>query len=136
MTTAFRASPYQRLKALIIGNPLPSHEMAHQTISKKVGLAVFASDALSSTAYATEAILEVLGAAVPLAGIAGLGWSLPISFALVFLLAGVTQIASAFPTLHPWRVEIAVGIVMFMMIVNLRGVKESGVAFSIPTYFF
>jgi amino acid transporter len=163
--------------------------MSHQTISKKVGLAVFASDALSSTAYATEAILEVLGAAVPLAGLAVLGWSLPVSIGIVFLLAvvtisyeqtihaypggggayivardnlgeapaqtagaalltdyiltvsvsissGVAQITSAFPALHPFRVEIAVGIVILMMIVNLRGVKESGIAFSIPTYFF
>lgn len=189
MATTYQPSPYQRFKTLLIGKPLPTLEMSHQTISKKVGLAVFASDALSSTAYATEAILEVLGAAVPLAGLAVLGWSLPVSIGIVFLLAvvtisyeqtihaypggggayivardnlgeapaqtagaalltdyiltvsvsissGVAQITSAFPALHPFRVEIAVGIVILMMIVNLRGVKESGIAFSIPTYFF
>ena len=189
MATTYQPSPFQRVKTLLIGNPLPTDEMAHQTISKKVGLAVFASDALSSTAYATEAILEVLAAAVPLAGLAVLGYSLPISIAIVVLLAvvtisyqqtihaypggggayivardnlgelpaqtagaalltdyiltvsvsissGIAQITSAFPALYDYRVEIAVVVVALMMIVNLRGVKESGIAFSIPTYFF
>jgi len=54
----------------------------------------------------------------------------------VSISSGVAQLTSAFPRLHPYSVEIAVGIVMFMMIVNLRGVKESGVTFAIPTYFF
>lgn len=181
--------PPNSLTSLLIGKPLPTHEAPHQTISKKVGLAVFASDALSSTAYATEAILEVLAFAAPVAGAAVLGFSIPIAGAIVFLLAvvtisyqqtihaypggggayivardnlgeapaqtagaalltdyiltvsvsiasGVAQITSGFPALYPYRVEIAVGIVIFMTIVNLRGVKESGVAFSIPTYFF
>lgn len=176
-------------KRFLIGKPLPSDEAPHQTIGKPVGLAVFASDALSSTAYATEAILEVLAFAVPLAGLAVLGYSVYISIAIVFLLgvvtisyqqtihaypggggayivardnlgelpaqtagaallsdyiltvsvsisSGVAQLTSGFPALHPYRVEIAVGIVLLMMIVNLRGVKESGVTFSIPTYFF
>ena len=65
--------PVASFKRVIIGKPLPSDEVPHQTISKKVGLAVFASDALSSTAYATEAILEVLALAVPVAGLAVLG---------------------------------------------------------------
>jgi len=178
-------APPRSLTSFFIGKPLPTHEMPHQTISKKVGLAVFASDALSSTAYATEAILEVLA----FAGIAVLALSIPIAGAIVVLLAivtisyeqtihaypggggayivsrdnlgempaqiagaalltdyiltvsvsissGVAQITSAFPALHPFRVEIAVGLVMFMTIVNLRGVKESGVTFAVPTYFF
>jgi len=66
----------QSVSRFLIGKPLPSHEAAHQTISKKVGLAVFASDALSSTAYATEAILEVLAFAVPVAGAVVLGYSM------------------------------------------------------------
>jgi len=176
-------------KRVLVGRPLPSHEAPHQTIGKTVGLAVFASDALSSTAYATEAILEVLAFAVPLAGMAVLGYSIYISIAIIFLLAvvtisyqqtihaypggggayivardnlgelpaqtagaalltdyiltvsvsissGVAQLASGFPALHPYRVEIAVGLVLMMMIINLRGVKESGVTFAIPTYFF
>ncbi len=74
------------LRQLIIGKPLPTHEAPHQTISKKVGLAVFASDALSSTAYATDEILFVL----VLAGAGALSMSLPIAMAIVTLLAIVT----------------------------------------------
>ena len=179
----------QSVSHFLIGKPLPSHEAAHQTISKKVGLAVFASDALSSTAYATEAILEVLALAVPVAGALVLGYSMYIALAIVILLgvvtisyqqtihaypsgggayivardnlgeipaqiagaalltdyiltvsvsisSGVAQLVSGFPALLPYRVPIAVLVVGFMMVVNLRGVKESGSAFAIPTYFF
>ena len=179
----------QSVSRFLIGKPLPSHEAAHQTISKKVGLAVFASDALSSTAYASEAILEVLAFAVPVAGTLVLGYSMYIALAIVVLLgivtisyqqtihaypggggayivardnlgeipaqiagaalltdyiltvavsisSGVAQLTSGFPALLPYRVAIAVLLVGFMMVVNLRGVKESGTAFAIPTYFF
>ena len=78
------------IKQVLIGKPLHSKEAPHQTIGKAVGLAVFASDALSSTAYATEAILEVLAFAVPLAGLAVLGYSVWISLAIIFLLVVVT----------------------------------------------
>jgi amino acid transporter len=54
----------------------------------------------------------------------------------VSIASGVAQIASAFPILTPWRVEIAVGVILFMMLVNLRGVRESGIFFAVPTYFF
>ncbi len=177
------------LKQTLIGKPLATAEAPHQTISKKVGLAVFASDALSSTAYATEAILEVLAFAVPVVGSFVLGYSIYIALGIVFLLAvvtisyeqtihayrggggayivardnlgelpaqiagaalltdyiltvavsissGVAQLTSGFPVLYPYRVPIAVGIVAFMMVVNLRGVKESGTTFAVPTYFF
>jgi len=179
----------QSVSRFLIGKPLSSHEAAHQTISKKVGLAVFASDALSSTAYASEAILEVLAFAVPVAGALVLGYSMYIAIAIVVLLgivtisyqqtihaypggggayivardnlgeipaqiagaalltdyiltvavsisSGVAQLTSGFPVLLPYRVAIAVLLVGFMMVVNLRGVKESGTAFAIPTYFF
>lgn len=179
----------QSVSRFLIGKPLPSHEAAHQTISKKVGLAVFASDALSSTAYATEAILEVLALAAPVAGAFVLGYSMYIAMAIVILLglvtlsyqqtihaypsgggayivardnlgelpaqiagaalltdyiltvsvsisSGIAQLISGFPTLLPYRVVIAVFVVGIMMVVNLRGVKESGTAFAIPTYFF
>ena len=54
----------------------------------------------------------------------------------VSISSGVAQITSAFPALYPYRVEISVGLVLFVMLVNLRGVKESGATFAIPTYFF
>ena len=54
----------------------------------------------------------------------------------VSISAGVAQITSAIPTLYPYRVEIAVALVAFVMLINLRGVKESGAIFALPTYFF
>src|SRR5574341_852394 len=175
------------LSHLLIGRPLETQALPHQRVSKKVGLAVFASDALSSTAYATEEILIILA----LAGTAAvtLHLSIPVAIAIAVLLAivsisyrqtiltypngggayivardnlgelpaqiagaalltdyiltvavsissGVAQITSAFPALHDLRVEIALGMIVIMTIVNLRGVKESGFIFSIPTYFF
>jgi amino acid transporter len=54
----------------------------------------------------------------------------------VSISSGVAQIVSAFPILYTYRIVIAVALVFFVMIINLRGVKESGAAFAIPTYFF
>ncbi len=54
----------------------------------------------------------------------------------VSISSGVAQITSAFPALYSLRVEIAVVLVLFVMLINLRGVKESGAIFAIPTYFF
>jgi amino acid transporter len=169
----------------LIGNPLQTADAPHQTISKTVGLAVFASDALSSTAYATQEIMIILAAA----GSGALGYVFPISAAIAVLMiivtisyeqtihaypggggayivardnlgelpaqtagaalltdyiltvavsisSGVAQIISAFPVLNPYRVIIAVFLVLFVMMINLRGVKESGKLFAIPTYFF
>ncbi|NPV87029.1 MAG: APC family permease [Anaerolineae bacterium] len=169
----------------LIGRPLATADAPHQTIGKLIGLAVFASDALSSTAYATQEILVILAAA----GAGAFHLSFPIAFAIVTLMAivtlsyeqtihaypggggayivsrdnlgevpaqaagaalltdyiltvavsvssGVAQMVSAFPQWYPYRVWIAVGLVFFVMLVNLRGVKESGVTFAIPTYFF
>ena len=59
-------SPFKRL---VVGKPIASSEEEHQRIGKPVALAVFASDAISSTAYATEEILHVL---VPAIGLAAL----------------------------------------------------------------
>ncbi len=175
------------LYRLLFGKPLATKELPHQAVSRPVGLAVFASDALSSTAYATEEILIILSMAGT--GAALLGLSIPIAIAIAVLLvivtisyrqtiyaypngggayivardnlgevpaqvagaalltdyiltvavsisSGVAQITSAFPGLLPFRVELAVGVIALMMIVNLRGVKESGRVFAVPTYFF
>ena len=187
-TVLRRTSPYRPpgfWRKWLIGRPLSTADAAHQTIGKTVGLAVFASDALSSTAYATQEILLILA----VAGTAAFGYAFPIALCIVGLLAmvtisyeqtihaypggggayivsrdnlgdfaaqvagaallldyiltvavsvssGVAQIASAFPACLPYRVYLAVGLILFVMLVNLRGVKESGVAFAIPTYFF
>jgi amino acid transporter len=174
------------LSNLLIGRPLETRSLAHQVVSKKVGLAVFASDAISSTAYATEEILVILALA---GSLSLLGLSLPIAIAIGLLLiivtisyrqtifaypngggayivardnlgevaaqvagaalltdyiltvavsisSGVAQIVSAFPELAPFRVVMAVGVIAFMTVVNLRGVRESGTIFAVPTYFF
>ncbi len=54
----------------------------------------------------------------------------------VSIASGVAQIVSAYPGLYEYRVEIAVGMILFIMLINLRGVKESGTTFAVPTYFF
>jgi len=54
----------------------------------------------------------------------------------VSISSGVAQLVSAFPALYSNRVIIAVSLVLFVMLINLRGVKESGITFAIPTYFF
>jgi amino acid transporter len=56
--------------------------------------------------------------------------------AAVAVSSGAAQIVSAFPVLLPYRVHLAIGLVLFIMLANLRGVKESGTFFAIPTYFF
>jgi amino acid transporter len=175
------------LGRVLFGKPLETKELVHQSISKPIGLAVFASDALSSTAYATEEILIILAMAG--GGAALFGLSLPLAAAIAVLLvvvtisyrqtiyaypngggayivardnlgelpaqvagaalltdyiltvavsisAGVAQITSAFPGLYDFRVGIAVSVIALMTIVNLRGVKESGRIFAVPTYFF
>jgi amino acid transporter len=73
----------QRLKRVLVGRPIPTSLDQHERLSRVTGLAVFASDALSSVAYATEAILLVLVAA----GTAALGASLPIALAIAALVA-------------------------------------------------
>jgi amino acid transporter len=70
----------------LIGRPLHSADASHEAVGKAVGLAIFASDALSSTAYATQEILVVLAAA----GMGALHFVFPVSVAIVVLLAIVT----------------------------------------------
>ena len=74
---------YSTLKRIFIGPPIASSEEHHQRLTKKIALAVFASDAISSTAYATEEILLVLVAAGGYAAFADL---VPISIIVVILL--------------------------------------------------
>lgn len=177
--------PPRSLSHWFIGRPLATADAAHETIGKSVGLAVFASDALSSTAYATQEILVILAGA----GTLGFGYVFPISIVIVALLAivvisyeqvihaypdgggayivsydnlgrfpalvaaaalltdyiltvsvsissGVAQIVSAYPQLYEYRVLICVVCVALITVINLRGVRESGAAFAIPSYFF
>jgi amino acid transporter len=79
--------PRSRLKRLFVGTPLPTAQSRHERLDKRTALAVFASDALSSVAYATEEILLVL----MLAGAAALSYSLPIGAAICVLIAIVVS---------------------------------------------
>src|ERR671923_2280719 len=177
--------PPRSLRHWLIGRPLQTADAPHETIGKAVGLAVFASDALSSTAYATQEMLVILAAAGTLA----FGYVFPISLVIVGLLfivvisyqqiiyaypggggayivaydnlgkfpaltaasvllmdyilgvsvsisSGVAQIVSAFPALYDVRVPLCIAFVALITVVNLRGVRESGLAFAIPSYFF
>ena len=173
------------LKRWLVGNPLKTAQAAHQRLSKRLALAVFSSDALSSVAYATEEILLVL---VP-ASLAFAHFSIPISVMIILLLAiltlsysqiifeypggggaytvsksnlgewpgltaaaslmidyvltvavsvaaGIAAITSAVPALFPYRTVLGVVAIVLVLLVNLRGVRESGKVFAVPTYLF
>src|SRR5688572_16761505 len=85
------------IKRLVIGSPIETARQVHERLSKRVALAVFSSDALSSVAYATEEILHVL----VLGGLAALGLSLPVAGAITVLLFVVSfsyrQTIKAYP---------------------------------------
>jgi len=76
------------LKRFIIGRALRTEQAAHERLSKKTALAVFSSDALSSTAYATEEILLVLAAAVAYGQAGAFKYVVPISIGIGVLLQG------------------------------------------------
>ena len=172
-------------KRALVGRPMQSEHLGHTLLPKKIALPVFASDALSSVAYATEEILLVLS----LGGIALLHYTpwiaagvgllmlvvvasyrqnvhaypsgggdyevattnlgpkvgLTVASALmvdytltvaVSVSAGVANLASAFPALNSYVAVISVVVVAVIAVMNLRGVRESGTAFAIPTYVF
>ena len=81
-----KSAPKKSWRQWFIGRPLQTADMPHQTIGKAIGLAVFASDALSSTAYATQEIMIILA----IAGSAAIGYVFPISIAIVSLMVIVT----------------------------------------------
>ncbi|MFZ1058397.1 MAG: APC family permease, partial [Candidatus Rokuibacteriota bacterium] len=86
------------LKRLLVGPPMPLAQARHERLGKAVALAVFASDPLSSVAYATEEILLIL----ILAGTAALSYSLPVALGIATLLAVVVvsyrQTVAAYPS--------------------------------------
>src|SRR5512133_2645761 len=82
-STALRSSYW---RTWLFGRPLPTADAPHEAVGKAIGLAVFSSDALSSTAYATQEILHILA----FAGAAAFALVFPISIAIVVLLVLVT----------------------------------------------
>ena len=176
---------YARIKAIFLGRPLSSESEIGERLSKKKALAIFSSDAISSSAYATEEILRVL----ILGGIAALAWGLWVSVAIAILLIAVAisyrqiciayptgggsysvskvnfgrrmsliaasalmidyvltvavsvassieQVTSAVPELFDIRVILGVVAIVLITIGNLRGLREAGNLFAIPTYVF
>jgi amino acid transporter len=174
-----------RTKRLLLGPPFKTAQLAHERISKRVALAVFSSDPISSTAYATEEMLLVL----VVAGTAAIGLALPLAAGVAVLLlilvlsyrqviaaypqgggaymvtrdnlggtlaavcaaallvdyvltvavsvsAGTAALASAVPGLQDLRVEISVAFIILLMWGNLRGIRESGKIFAVPTYVY
>ena len=91
-----------KLKRFLVGRALRSEEAIHERLTKKVALAVFSSDALSSTAYATEEILLVLAVAVAYGQTGSFSYVIPVSIAIALLLAIVTvsyrQTIHTYPT--------------------------------------
>ncbi|HEX2089607.1 MAG TPA: APC family permease [Actinomycetota bacterium] len=173
------------LKRVLLGYALPSGKAEHQLLPKSLALPVFASDQLSSVAYATEQMMLVLVTA----GAGALSVKVPAGFAIAALLAivitsyrqtvhayprgggsyivsrenlgtipglvaagaiqtsyvltvsvsvtaGTIAVTSAAPALVPYKVPVAIGFVVLITVANLRGVKEAGRIFAIPTYGF
>lgn len=175
------------VKRVLIGRPISSEDADHQRLSKRTGLAVFSSDAISSTAYATGEVMLVL------VGVGGMGAAtshlIPVAILVVVLLAlvansyretihayptgggsyivsrenlgempslvagasllidyvltvavsiaaGTLAITSAFPSLRSDRLWICLGFLALLTLGNLRGIKESGRLFAIPTYVY
>ncbi len=178
------------VKRILVGRPLATAEQEHQRISKIIALAVFSSDAISSTAYATEEILFVVALGSSSLAL-GLNTLIPISIAVAIVLAivvtsyrqtifaypsgggsyvvsrenlgempsliagasllvdyiltvavsisaGVAALISipAFRDLIDYRVEIGLILIAVITLANLRGIKESGRVFAVPTYIY
>src|SRR6185437_434226 len=154
------------LKRLLVGSPIRTARLAHERLTKKTALAIFASDALSSTAYATEQMLLVIVTlsyrqtihAYPSGGgafivakenlgtIPGLiaGASLLVDYVLtvsVSVAAGVEAITSAtlgtrFEGLHDHHIVLCLFFIGLITVANLRGVREAGAMFAAPSYAF
>jgi amino acid transporter len=173
------------LKRLVVGRPFRTDRLAHTLLPKRIALPVFASDAMSSVAYAPEEILLTLS----VAGVAGYAYSPWIALAVVALMLAVVasyrqnvhaypsgggdyevatvnhgprwglvvasallvdyvltvsvsissaaaNIGSVVPFVATHKVEFAVGAIVLLTAVNLRGIRESGTVFAIPTYAF
>ncbi|MEA2716960.1 MAG: hypothetical protein QOI99_1277 [Actinomycetota bacterium] len=176
----------ERAKDRLLGPPLNTEQLAHERLGRPTALAVFASDNLSSSAYATEEILRVL---VPAVGLAAFSLVVPLTVAMLVVLAflilsyrqtikaypsaggayvvtrdnfgivpaqfagvslltdyvltvavsvsaGTAALTSAFPVLEPAAVPISIAFILIVAYGNLRGVRESGKVFAVPTYFF
>jgi amino acid transporter len=174
-----------RLKSAIFGRPLASEEEIGERLSKKKALAIFSSDAISSSAYATEEILRVLVIGGALAFILSVEVAIAIAVLLAVVALSYRQLCRAFPNgggayavarselspflglvaaaallidyvmtvavstssavdqlisvdpgLNGFRIELALVSITLITVANLRGLRESGNIFAVPTYAF
>ncbi len=172
-------------RRLVLGQPFRSDKLSHTLLPKRIALPVFASDAMSSVAYAPEEIFLVLSVAglsayamAPWIGVAvalvmlvvvasyrqnvhaypsgggdyevvttnlGPTAGLTVASALlvdyvltvaVSMASAMSNIGSAIPFVDTHKVWFAVAAILLLASVNLRGIRESGTAFAIPTYAF
>ena len=183
-TTAF-GRRLARVRSFVFGKPLTNAQEIEERLPKKMALAIFSSDAISSSAYATDEILKVL----ILGGLMALSLSLWLAAGIALLLAivafsyrqvcraypsgggayvvarenlgpsfgviaaaalmvdyvmtvavstasAIANLASAWPSIGPIRVELAAIAVVLVTAANLRGLRESGNIFALPTYLF
>ncbi len=174
-----------RAKRILVGRPIATKHAHHERLPKRIALPVFASDALSSTAYATEEIMRVF----MIASLAYLHFTLEVALVisgLIFLVvfsyyqtihaypggggayivsrdnlgkkygqlagaalmtdyiltvsvsisAGVLAMISLMPVLQQYIVPLGIGCIALLTMANLRGAKESGAIFAVPTYSF
>ncbi|MEA2660794.1 MAG: hypothetical protein QOH08_366 [Chloroflexota bacterium] len=173
------------LREILFGKRIPSERESEERLTKVTGLAIFASDNISSSAYATEELMRALA----LAGAVGLAFTMPLTVAIIVVLAivvtsylqvikaypqgggsyvvasrnlgvvpgllaaaallvdyvltvsvsvagGVLAITTAFPEVDPMKVGVGVVFIVLLTIGNLRGIREAGVVFAGPTYFY
>ena len=183
-TTAF-GRRVARVRALVFGRPLTNAQEIGERLSKKLALPIFSSDAISSSAYATDEILRVL----VLAGLAWMTWSIWVAGAIALMLtivafsyrqvcrgypsgggayvvarenlgpnfgliaaaalmvdyvmtvavssaSALANLATAFSAIAPYKVELGALVIILVTAANLRGIRESGNIFAIPTYLF
>jgi len=184
-TLRYVPAPTSWLKRLVLGRPFRSDTLGETLLPKWLALPIFASDPLSSVAYATQEILLILSIGglayltmAPWIGLAvavlltvvvvsyrqvvraypsgggsyevasrnlGSSAGLVVAGALmvdyimtvaVSVASGVDNIISAVPQLNDYRIGLDIGFIVILMAMNLRGIRESGRTFAIPTYLF
>ena len=174
-----------RVRAFVFGKPLSSAQEIDERLTKKLALPIFSSDAISSSAYATDEILRVL----VLAGLAWMTWSIWVAAAIALMLtivafsyrqvcrgypsgggayvvarenlgpnfgliaaaalmvdyvmtvavssaSALANLATAFSAIAPYKVELGGVVIILVTAANLRGIRESGNIFALPTYLF
>ena len=139
MATGTRIQPSHGVfKRLLLGRALATHKQEHQLLPKLLALPILSSDALSSVAYATEEMMLVLANLGTIPGLVAAAAILTdyVLTVAVSVTAGTVAVVSAAPSLEPWRVEIAISFILLITLLNLRGVKEAGTLFAVPTYGF